>query len=109
MGTAEPDCPVWPLGRYLSITEPVRTTGSNGNTCLTQALLDKYPKDALLGRDLVTVGAILVQWTHCHVQETNLKQFELCEMVHYPAGSARNGVSEGMDMVRNNAQLGHGI
>jgi len=36
----------------------------------------------------VTVGAILVQSTHCQVQETNLKSFKLCDMVHYPAGSS---------------------
>ncbi len=37
--------------------------------------------------DLVTVEAIWVKWTHCHVQETSLRWFELCDMVHYPAGS----------------------
>jgi len=26
--------------------------------------------------------------THCHVQETNLKLFELCDMERYPAGSS---------------------
>jgi len=31
------------------------------------------PKDALLGCYLVTVGAILEQSTHYHIQETNLK------------------------------------
>ncbi len=30
--------------------------------------------------------AIWVKWTHCHVQETSLRWFELCDMVHYPAG-----------------------
>jgi len=39
----------------------------------TKLPVPPHPKDALLGWDLVTVGAILVQWTHCHVQETNLK------------------------------------
>ncbi len=29
-----------------------------------------------------------VKWTHCHVQETSLRWFELCDMVHYPAGSS---------------------
>ncbi len=28
--------------------------------------------------DLVTVEAIWVKWTHCHVQETSLRWFELC-------------------------------
>ncbi len=28
-----------------------------------------------------------VKWTHCHVQETNLRWFELCDMVHDSAGS----------------------
>jgi len=37
------------------------------------ASVPPHPKDALLGLDLVTVGAILVQSTHFHVQETNLK------------------------------------
>ncbi len=36
--------------------------------------------------DLVTVEGIWVKWTHCHVQETSLRWFELCDMVHYPAG-----------------------
>ncbi len=34
-----------------------------------------------------TVEAIWEKWTHCHVQETSLRLFELCDMVHYPAGS----------------------
>ncbi len=42
----------------------------------------------LLDWDLVTVEAIWVKWTHCHVQETSLRWFELCDMVHYPAGSS---------------------
>ncbi len=46
-----------------------------------------HPKGALLDWDLVTVEAIWVKWTHCHVQETSLRWFELCDMVHYPAGS----------------------
>ncbi len=36
----------------------------------------------------MTVKAIWVKWTHCHVQETSLRWFELCDMVHYPAGSS---------------------
>ncbi len=46
-----------------------------------------HPKGALLDWDLVTVEPIWVKWTHCHVQETSLRWFELCDMVHYPAGS----------------------
>ncbi len=46
-----------------------------------------HPKGALLDWDLVTVEVIWVKWTHCHVQETSLRWFELCDMVHYPAGS----------------------
>ncbi len=38
--------------------------------------------------DLVTVEAIRVKWTHCHVQETSLRWFELCDIVHCPAGSS---------------------
>ncbi len=34
------------------------------------------------------VEAIWVKWTHCHVQETSLRWFELCDRVHYPAGSS---------------------
>ncbi len=59
--------------------------------------------------DLVTVEAIWVKWTHCHVQETSLRGFELCDMVHYPAGSSHqkiHGSDEGMDMVSNNTQGG---
>ncbi len=47
-----------------------------------------HPKAALLDWDLVTVEAIWVKWTHCHVQETSLRWFELCDIVHYPAGSS---------------------
>ncbi len=35
-----------------------------------------------------TVEAIWVKWTNCHVQETSLRWFELCDMVHYTAGSS---------------------
>jgi len=37
---------------------------------------------------MLLLEAILVQWTHCHVQKTNFKWFELCDMVHYPPGSS---------------------
>ncbi len=57
--------------------------------------------------DLVTEEATWVKWTH--VQETSLRRFELCDMVHYPAGSSiRRCVHcshKGMDMVSNNARL----
>ncbi len=46
-----------------------------------------HPKGALLDWDLVTVEVIWVKWTHRHVQETSLRWFELCDTVHYPAGS----------------------
>ncbi len=72
-----------------------------------------HPKGALLDWDLVTVEAIWVKWTHCHVQETSLRWFELCDMVHYPAGSnIRRCVHcshKGMDMVSNSTQVGCGI
>ncbi len=35
--------------------------------------LSPHPKGALLDWDLVTVEAIWVKWTHCHVQETSLR------------------------------------
>ncbi len=35
----------------------------------------------LLNWDLVTVEAVWVKWTHCHVQETSLRWFELCDTV----------------------------
>ncbi len=44
-----------------------------------------HPKGALLDLDLVTVEAIWLKLTHCHVQETSLRWFELCDTVHYPA------------------------
>ncbi len=28
---------------------------------------------------------------YCHVQETSVRWFELCDMVHYPAGSSHHG------------------
>ncbi len=72
-----------------------------------------HPKAALLDWDLVTVEAIWVKWTHCHVQETSLRRFEICDMVHYPAGSSiRRWVHcshKGMDMVSNNTQVGCGV
>jgi len=52
-----------------------------------ESLVPPHPKDALLDWDLVTVEVIWVKWTHCHVQETSLRWFELCDTVHYPAGS----------------------
>ncbi len=52
-----------------------------------ESLVPPHPKGALLDWDLVTVEVIWVKWTHCHVQETSLRWFDLCDMVHYPAGS----------------------
>ncbi len=72
-----------------------------------------HPKGALLDWDLVTVEAIWVKWTHCHVQETSLRWFELCDMVHYPAGCRHQKMvhcsHKGMDMVSNNTQVGCGV
>ncbi len=51
-----------------------------------ESLVPPHPKGVLLDWDLVTVEPIWVKWTHCHVQETSLRWFELCDMVHYPAG-----------------------
>ncbi len=60
-------------------------------------------------QDLVTVEAIWVKWTHCHVQETSLRWYLLCDMVHYPAGSSiRRWVHcshKGMVTVSNNTQV----
>ncbi len=53
-----------------------------------ESLVPPHPKGALLDWDLVTVEAIWVKWTHCHVQETSLRWFELCDIVHYPARSS---------------------
>ncbi len=54
-----------------------------------------------------------VKWTRCHVQETSLRWFDLCVMLHYPAGSIiRRWVHcshKGMDMVSNNTQVGCGV
>ncbi len=48
-----------------------------------------------------------------HVQEASLRWFELCDMVHYPAGSSiRQWVHcshKGMDMVSNNTRVGCGV
>jgi len=53
-----------------------------------------------------TVGAILVQWTHCHVQETNFKWFELRDMVRYPAGSSHQGMGTWSQGRRQNKPIG---
>ncbi len=42
--------------------------------------------------DLVIVEAIWVKRTNCHVQETSLRWFEICDMVHYPAGSSHQNM-----------------
>ncbi len=78
-----------------------------------ESLVPPHPKRALLDWDLVTVEAIWVKWTHCHVQETSLRWFDLCDMVHYAAGSSiRRWVlccRKGMDMVSNNTQVDCGV
>ncbi len=59
-----------------------------------------------------TTSHIWVKWTHCHVQETSLRWFELCDMVHYPAGSSYQKIHcshEGMDMVSNNTHVDCGV
>ncbi len=61
-----------------------------------------HPKYALLDWDLVTVEAIWVKWTYCHVQETSLRWFELCDMLHYPAGISHQ------KMVQCSQRDGHG-
>jgi len=63
-----------------------------------------HPKDVLY---LVTVGAILVQWTHCDVQETNLKCFELCDMVHYPAGSSDQRLNNSRSYIQYNSTIAY--
>ncbi len=83
-----------------------------GCTSMMQISCSPHPKGALLYWDLVTVEAIWVKWTHCHVQETSLRWFELCDMVHYPAGSSHQKMycsHKGMVMVSNNTQVGGGL
>ena len=69
-----------------------------------------YPKAALLDWDLVTVEAVGVQGTHCDVQEASLRWYELCDVVHYPAGSSHQKMGhcahKGMEMVSSNTQAG---
>ncbi len=47
-----------------------------GYTSMMWISVPPHPKGALL-----TVDAIWVKWTHCHVQETSLRWFELCDSV----------------------------
>ncbi len=72
-----------------------------------------HPKGALLDWDLVTVEDIWVKWTHCHVQETSLRWFELCDMMQYPAGISHQKMvhcsHKEMDMVSNNTQVDCGV
>lgn len=49
--------------------------------------LRDFAMDALLDWDLVTVEAIWVQWTHCHIQETSLRLYKLYDMLVYSAGN----------------------
>ncbi len=65
--------------RFVGCTSIIRISRSTTSQRCSILLLDW---------DLVTVEAIWVKWTHCHVQETSLRWFELCDMVHYPAGSS---------------------
>lgn len=55
-------------------------TGVSRSTTSTKVLLDW---------DLVTVEAVGGQKTHWHVQETSLRRYELCDLVHYLAESGR--------------------
>ncbi len=111
--------------RFNKVLETfLRYFGSYWHDSITQLLqicshpwcespISPHPKGALLDWDLVTVEAIWVKSTHCHVQETSLKWFELCDMVHYPAGSSHQKMlhcsHKGMDMVSNNTQVGCGV
>ncbi len=81
-----------PLCRYILIGHFVRDTLLvPGWTpfCLQNCLNSScHKKGALLNWDLVTVEATGGQWTHCHVQETSFRWFELCDTVRYPAESS---------------------
>ncbi len=98
-------CPYW----HDSITQLLQICWLH----IHDANLPFHHKCALLDCDLVTVEAIWVNWTHCHVQETSLRWFELCDMVHYPAGRSHqkmgNCIHKGMDMASNNTQVGCGV
>ncbi len=72
--------PYW----HDSITQLLQICSAAHPWC--ESPVPPHHKDALLDWDLVIVEAIWVKWTHCHVQET--RWFELCDMVHYPAGSS---------------------
>jgi len=84
-----------------------------GCTSRARSLCSTISQRCSIGLRSGDCGAILVQWAHCHVQETNLKWFEVCGMVHYPAGSShqsQHGGHKGMEtMLRlwqlNNVQL----
>ncbi len=58
-------------------------------------------------------GGHLSKVNSCHVQETSLRWFELCDMMHYPAGSSHQKMvhcsHKGMDMVSNNTQVDCGV
>lgn len=67
-----------------------------------------HPLGGLLDWDLVTVKAILVQWTHYHVQETNMRLPEVYDMMCYPAGNRHQRMQycyKEMDTVSNNSRL----
>lgn len=46
--------------------------------CTSMTPVSPHHKGALLDWDLVAVG---VQWTHCHVPETGLRGYNVCDMV----------------------------
>ncbi len=56
-----------------------------------------------ISRSTTSQKCSIGKWTHCHVQETSLRWFELCDMEHYPARSSiRRWVHcshKGMNMV----------
>ncbi len=65
-------------------SKPIRTNW-------VESSVPPHPKGTLLDWDLMTVEAIWVLWT-CHIQETSLRWFELCDMVRYPAGSSHHNI-----------------
>lgn len=64
-----------------------------------------HPKGSLVDLDLMTVGAIWVQWTQCRVQQTSWRQLERFDMECYAAGSSIRKCEHWMDVVSNNTQV----
>ncbi len=54
----------------------------------------------------MTVEAIWVLWT-CHIQETSLRWFELCDMVRYPAGSRHHNIGTLWSLKHGHGQQQH--